>query len=55
MTSKMLDWKIQPDLARFKTIQQEAVGGVLLIAFTQVRRLGLSIQYSLSLYSSMVE
>ena len=44
MTSKMLAWKIQPDLARFKTIQNEAVGGVLFIAFTQ----GFFIQYFLS-------
>ena len=48
MTSKMSDWKIQPDLACFKTIQYEAVVGVLLIAFTQVRRLGFLTQSFLS-------
>ena len=26
MTSKMLDWKIHPDLTRFKTIQYETEG-----------------------------
>ena len=29
MTSKMVDWKIQTDLTRVKTIQYDAVGGVL--------------------------
>ena len=29
VTSKMVDWKIQTDLTRVKTIQYDAIGGVL--------------------------
>ena len=34
MTSKMLDWKIQPDFMRVKTIQYDAIGRVLDCVYT---------------------
>ena len=34
MTSKIVDWKIQTDLAHVKTIQYDAVDGVLDFFYT---------------------
>ncbi len=34
MTSKLVDWKIHTDLTRVKTIQYDAVGGVLDCVYT---------------------
>ena len=34
MTSKMVDWKIHTDLTGVKTIQYDAVGGVLDCSYT---------------------
>ena len=59
MTSKMVDWKIQTDHTCVKTIQYDAVGGVLDCFYTSDNWVGLDFQSTifkpLNYHSSMME